>query len=174
MKNNGIKKPAKLEIENATIRFRNFSGRETEFNPKGRRNFAVFLDDETAEVLLKDGWNIKYKKAREEGDPDIPYLPVSVRYDNDRPPQVYRVSGKNMTIETEETIGDLDYAEIENADLIISPSIWNVRDKVGIKAYLDKAWITIHQSRFDKKYEVFNRGSNYIDNEIDEDETPFE
>lgn len=175
MNNNTIKRPAKLEIENATIRFRNFSGRGTDFNPEGRRNFAVFLDDETAEVLLKDGWNIKYKKAREEGDPDIPYLPVAVRYDNERPPQIYRITGNNMTLETEETVGDLDYAEIENVDLVIKPSVWNVRDKVGIKAYLSKAWITIVQSKFDIKYQSLRRDGRGNDTfEEDDEENPFE
>lgn len=170
--NNNVRKPAKLEIENATIRFRNFSGRETEYNPKGRRNFAVFLDDETAEVLAADGWNIKYKHAKEDGDPDIPYLQVSVRYDNDRPPQIFRVSGKNMTLETKDTVGDLDYAEIENADLIITPSVWNVGKKNGIKAYLSKAWITIPASRFDDKYARYRR--DFIDDERDDEETPFD
>lgn len=171
--NNNVRKPAKIEIENATVRFRNFSGRETEFNPKGRRNFAVFLDQDTADVLIADGWNIKWKKAREEGDPDIPYLQVSVRYDNDRPPQVYRVTGKNMTLETEDTIGDLDYAEIENVDLIITPSVWTVGKKTGIKAYLSKAWFTIQGSRFDDKYARYNR-EVVADSFTDDDDTPFE
>lgn len=171
--NNNVRKPAKIEIENATVRFRNFSGRETEFNPKGRRNFAVFLDPDTANVLADDGWNIKWKKAREEGDPDIPYLQVSVRYDNDRPPQVYRVTGKNMTLETEDTVGDLDYAEIENADLIITPSVWTVGKKTGIKAYLSKAWFTIQGSRFDDKYARYNR-EVVADSFTDDDDTPFE
>jgi len=173
MKNNNViaKRPAKLEIENATIRFRNFSGRETEYNPKGRRNFAVFLDEDTANVLADDGWNIRWKKAKEEGDPDIPYLQVAVRYDNERPPQIYRVCGDNMTLEDEDTVGDLDYAEIENVDLIIVPSVWNVGNKSGIKAYLSKAWITIHASRFDKKYANYARKA--IDYDPDDEETPF-
>jgi hypothetical protein len=172
MKNNEIKKPAKLEIENAKIRFRNFSGRETDYNPKGNRKFAVFLDDETANVLINDGWNVKYKKAREEGDSDIPYIDVAVRFDNNRPPQIYRVSGKNMTLENEDTVGDLDYAEIENADLIIVPAIWHVGNKSGIKAYLSKAWITISRSRFDDKYDSYRR--DFVNNDFDEEENPFE
>ena len=175
MKNETIKRPANLEIENATIRFKNFSGRESDFNPKGRRNFAVFLDNETAEVLAKDGWNVKYKKAREEGDPDIPYIQVAVNYTEERSPQIYRITGNNMTLEDAITVGDRDYAEIINADLIITPSIWDVRGKKGIKAYLSKAWITIQKSRFDDKYSRFNRVVSNTSNDVsDDDETPFD
>lgn len=171
MKNNELKRPAKLEIENAVIRFKNFSGRESQFNPKGRRNFVIFLDEETAEILQKDGWNIKWKKGREEGDPDIPTLQVAVKY-GEIPPQIYRISGDSMTLETEDTVGDLDYAEIESADLVINPSLWTVGSKGGIKAYLSKAYITIARSRFDDKYRNVKRSS--IDNYIDDEETPFD
>ena len=37
-----------LVIENCRITFKNFSGKETKFNPAGRRNFAVVLDEDTA------------------------------------------------------------------------------------------------------------------------------
>ena len=33
-----------IVIENARIGFRNFSGKEGQFNPAGRRNFCVFIE----------------------------------------------------------------------------------------------------------------------------------
>ena len=57
-----------IRIENAKIRFRNFSGKEGRFNPAGRRNFCVFLDDDTANDLKDEGWNIKWLNPRAEDD----------------------------------------------------------------------------------------------------------
>ena len=50
-----------LLLEDAKIIFRNFSGEETKFNPKGKRNFCVILPSrDMAEDLQNRGWNIKY------------------------------------------------------------------------------------------------------------------
>ena len=48
----------------------NFSGKEIPpYNPEGRRNFCVFIDDLTvAEDMEKDGWNIRWLEPREQGD----------------------------------------------------------------------------------------------------------
>ena len=71
-----------IVIENARIGFRNFSGEEGRFNPKGRRNFCVFLDPELGETLQDDGWNIKWLEPREEGDEKQAFLQVAVSYKN--------------------------------------------------------------------------------------------
>ena len=33
-------------VENAKIAFKNFSGKEGQFNPEGKRNFCLILDPE--------------------------------------------------------------------------------------------------------------------------------
>ena len=45
-----------IRIEGARIGFRNFSGEEGRFNPKGRRNFCVFLEEDIAKDMEKEGW----------------------------------------------------------------------------------------------------------------------
>ena len=57
-----------LMIENAKIIFRNFAGKEGMYNAEGDRNFCVLLEDDLAEQLVKDGWNVKTLRAREEDD----------------------------------------------------------------------------------------------------------
>ena len=56
--------PDKLVVENAQIIFRNFSGNEDKFRQSGTRSFGLILDNELAEKLAEDGWNIKYLKPR--------------------------------------------------------------------------------------------------------------
>lgn len=140
-----------IVIENARIGFRNFSGEEDKFNPAGRRNFCVFLETELAEVLSADGWNIKWLKAREEGDTDQGYMQVAVSYDN-IPPKIVMVSSGGQTIMNDDTISLLDWAEIENVDIIIRPYNWTVNGKTGVKAYVKSMYVTIIEDEFADKY----------------------
>jgi len=65
-------------VEDAPIIFRNFAGKEGQFNREGDRNFSVILPKEIAEQMLADGWNVRYLEAREEGDEDTAYVSVAV------------------------------------------------------------------------------------------------
>lgn len=139
-------------IENAHLIFKNFSGKEDKFNPEGRRSFCVIIDDlEMADHLKQAGWNIRYLPAREEGDPDTPYLNVAVSYAN-VPPKIYKVTSKNKTLLDEESVGTLDYDEIENVDLVIRPYNWEVNGRSGVKAYISTMYVTILEDVFADKY----------------------
>lgn len=142
-----------LEIENARIIFRNFEGKPSQFNAKGDRNFCVILDidKETADTFKADGWNIKQLRPREEGEEPEFYMQVKVNF-NGRPPKVVKIKrGKPIELD-EDSVSNLDDADIEHVDLIISPYQWNVNGKSGIKAYLKTGYFTIAEDRFESKY----------------------
>ena len=46
-------------VEDARLIFKNFKGKEGPYNKEGDMNFAVVLDEKTAEQMLKDGWNVR-------------------------------------------------------------------------------------------------------------------
>lgn len=138
-------------VEDAQIIFRNFEGKEDQFNSKGDRNFAVLLDPEMAETLAADGWNVKELRPREEGDLPQPYIPVSVRFDN-FPPKIVMITSTARTVLTESTVEILDYSDIQTVDLIMTGYEWSVNDKSGTKAYLKTMFVTLEEDALERKY----------------------
>ena len=141
-----------LQIDDARIIYRNFSGEASQFNRAGDRNFSVLIDDQQiADELINQGWNVKIKAAREEGDVPFMHLPVKVKF-NDRGPSVYLVSGNNRVKLDEETIGMLDSIDILGVDLDIRPFDWEVNGKAGRAAYLQSICVTQDVDRFAQRF----------------------
>jgi hypothetical protein len=141
-------------MEGVRIVFRNFAGKEGQYNRQGDRNFAVLLDDTVANAMAEDGWNIKWLKPREDGgedETDQAYLQVSVNYKG-RPPTVALITSRGRTNLDEHTIDMLDWADITNVDLIVRPYSWEVQGKTGIKAYLKSMFVTIEEDVLERKY----------------------
>lgn len=140
-------------VEDAQIIFRNFAGKEGQYNREGDRNFAVILDEDVAKQMLADGWNVKYLAAREEGEEDTPYIQVTVNFNN-RPPRVVMITSTSRTNLTDDSVEVLDWADIRMADLIARAYEWNVNGKTGIKAYLQSLFVTIEEDALERKYAV--------------------
>lgn len=160
-----------VTMEGVRLAIRNFSGAKKQYNLEGKRNFLAMIDDETAEAMAADGWNVKYLKPREEGDTPAPFLKVNVNYDNDPAPRIVLITSRGQTNLTEDTVGILDGAEITNADLLVSPYHYEVHGEKGVTAYLRKAYITIKEDELDLKYADVpdtHSGTQFVD-----DSTPF-
>lgn len=152
-----------ISIDNAQIRFRNFTGEPTKFDKAGgKRTFSVILDPDMADKLRDDGWNVKSWEP-EGADEPIYHLPVEISY-KIYPPKVWMISGNKKTMLQEDTISALQYAEFTKVQLIIRPYCWEVNGKSGIKAYVKAMYATIEEDEFEKEYRNF---------EDDDEEIPF-
>ena len=137
-----------LQIDEARIIYRNFAGVGSKFNREGDRNFAVVIpDQEIADALINEGWNVKIKPAREEDDAPFMYLPVKVKF-NDNGPNFYLTSGRAKNRLDEESIDILDNIDILNVDLDVRPYDWEVNGKTGRTAYLQAIHVTQKVDRF--------------------------
>lgn len=172
-------KPQNITLENVNIVFRNFSGAEGPFNKAGDRNFGLLIDQESAEAMERDGWNIKYLKPREEGDQPQAWLKVKVNF-NGRPPRVVLISEngegeKSKTNLGEDMVSILDWAPLESVDLIINPYEWSVNGNTGITAYLQSIFATMAQDDLEKKYaNVPETGQKALTSGKEDYSNPFE
>ena len=141
-----------LEIDDARIIYRNFRGEASKFNRAGDRNFAVIIpDQETADILIDDGWNVKIKPPREAGDTPFMYLPIKVKF-NENGPAAYLRSGNNQRKLDEDMIACLDDVDIESVDLDVRPYDWEVNGKQGRSAYLQAILVVQKIDRFASRY----------------------
>lgn len=140
--------------------YKNFSGRKNEYNRVGWRTFCIIIDDmEFAEQLKDDGWNVKIRMPKDEGDQPLYYLQLKLSYNSDESnvngmrfsnPTVKRISGHNIVDLTPETCGQLDDDEVESVDIRIRPSQWSVRGETGYTGYVKELYAVVSESLADK------------------------
>ena len=154
-----IKEDGTLLIEEARIIWPNFSGKPTKFNPAGgKREFNVLIDNpEVAQRMREDGWNVKIKPPREEGDPPFCYMPVAVEFptpERNFPMKIVQFSGQGAVDIFEDTVGNLDYARIVGAKMAIRPYHWETATGKGIKAYLKTLHIWLEEEDFASDFDT--------------------
>jgi hypothetical protein len=162
-----------IQIDDAKIIFRNFAGRGSKFNREGDRNFAVIIDDEDIkDALLAEGWNVRIKPAREEGDDPFMYLPVKIKF-NQRGPSVYLVTGNKQNKLDEDSVACLDDVEIASVDLDIRPYDWTLETtgKTGRTAYLQSIRVTQVLDRFAARNGAMPISNN--ESSFNEDDLPW-
>lgn len=146
-----------IRIYGAELIFKNFEGREDDYNQKGNRNFGVLIDDENAKILEQDGWYIRYLKPR----PDDPeqhrqaWLKVNVKYEGAKiPPIACLINHRGRKRLTEETIDQLDWTRAKNVDLTVRPYNYPARPgkPAGVSAYLQSIYVTILEDEMEEKY----------------------
>ena len=146
-----------LQIDDARIIYRNFAGAASKFNREGDRNFSIVIpDQEMADALVNEGWNVKIKAPREDGDVPFMTLPVKVKF-NDRGPNVYLQTGNRMNRLDEDSIACLDQIDIVSVDLGGGGYDWVLYEgtkdeKRGRSAYLQSIKVVQDVDRFASRF----------------------
>lgn len=165
----------KIQLKGYEITYKNLAGRPSKngYNREGNRNFCVVLDDETADRMANDGWNVRIKQFDDGSRRNT--LQVAVRYDIERyRPTVYLVTPKSdgkfvKTRLTEDTISELDPATITDTRLLINPSIWHdsATGHDRVKAYLTLGYFVVEADPFEDDFPTDE------DDDADYEDTPF-
>lgn len=140
-----------VEIENAQLIWRNFSGKAGKFNAEGQRNFNVIIDADMYEALANDGWNVRVILPPDTHTPPLYILPVKVAFGN-KPPKIQLISSTGSKMLDEETVGTLDFIDIKSCDIVVNPYNYNVMGKCGVSGYLKALYVTMVEDRFAGKY----------------------
>lgn len=154
-----------VTMEGMRMIFRNFQGKEGQYNRAGDRNFGVILPPDIAEAMLRDGWNVKYlnpsEEEKEEGIEQGPaWIGISVNFDKGKPPKIIMISSRGPTKLEEKTVDQLDWIDVAideqtgnpKCDLVVRPYTWEVSGRTGVKAYLSSMYVTIEEDELDRKY----------------------
>lgn len=141
-----------INIEGATIIWKNFSGERDKFNP-GKRGFSVVIDDAVmADELRQEGWNIKERPLQEGADPSEQEWTLPVKLNMNRYTQVWLIVRNHKTLLNENTVAQLDVVDIVDCDISIRPYEWEMGGRTGITAYVDSMYVTIRENKFADKY----------------------
>ena len=149
----GRQDDGKYLIDNARITFRNFAGAPGQYNAAGQRNFHIVLPEDVAHALMADGFNVKSRPPREEGDAPFYHLKVNVKMDSKIPPKINIVTSKGRRQLTEDMMSMLDWADFANIDLIFSRYKRDWPDgRTTVTAYLQTFFGTIREDELEMRY----------------------
>lgn len=146
-------------VEDGQIMFRNFAGKEGPMNAAGERNFAIIIPNEVAAQMERDGWNVKFREVKEEGDVPTAYIPVKVSFAN-YPPRIVMMTERARQNLDEGSVDVLDWANIDKVDLICRGYEWSVNGKSGLKAYAKSMFVHIDEDALERKYAVNEVGTD--------------
>lgn len=156
-----------IRITDARLIYRNFAGDAKKFNAKGLRNFHVVLPPESAEAIEKDGWNVRWHDPRNDDEERWASLKVAVRFDMYPPTIILRSGETGRTHLNGNTVGILDWAELINAKLIITPSRWENQGKTGIKAYLSRMVVEVDEEDLEFEGIAIEQEDEAVSDDVD-------
>lgn len=157
----------RLLVDDVQIKWHNFSGKATDKNKEGDRNFDIIIPDEFVDGLLNEGWNVK-EKINQKGE-IFHTLKVQVKYFDEKGAgckAVMRTPDGNTEILNPRTIGKLDRADIIKCDLDIRPRYWTYGKTSGKSAQADYIVVDIRENRFDHYFRGYDPNDHFEDEEF--------
>lgn len=156
----GIPELPPLTIRDLEFVYRpNFEGRQERYNKEGNRYFNAKIDNEIAEALARDGWNVKWTKPSqnhpnpEEHVPEA-YLEVTVGF-KFRPPKIVLIRDGRQTPVNENMVGIIDSTEFEKIDVVIRARYYEMdTGQKGFKAWLKTFYGTVDMDELDRDYNI--------------------
>ena len=133
-----------IEISNAKILWKNFTGELGFYNKEGGRNFCLVLsDDASVNFFKQNGYSIAVKSSGVEVGEFIRYLNVKLKFNNGKP--IITLKSNNKTIRVDENlVSVLDSIKIKSVDMSIKPYHWELPNgEHGQIAYLSS--MTVYQ-----------------------------
>lgn len=140
-----------LTIENTNLIFRNFAGKESEYNKSGNRSTGVIIPPEMVNQLVDEGWSVKELPPRDPQDQPLYYMNAKIRFDN-IPPRIYLCTSTKKTKLEEEDVDQIDWSEISFVDIELSPYDYTVRGQSGRAAYIKTLYVNVIEDAFAEKY----------------------
>lgn len=137
--------------------WRNFRGEGTQFNPAGKRNFNVRIDDISLVNTLKNrGFNVREMKKQNEDDETSYYMQIKLQFNQYGPRVIQYVQGNPNGVELDEdTIETLDNADILDCVIKIRPYDWTMATgSQGTTAYLTELAVQIPDNRFGERFQT--------------------
>lgn len=139
----------------ARLAWRDFAGAQY-----GNQCFGLIIDDlEFGDQLAAKNWNVKLRPPREEGDPAIYTLPVTIKWRNRdgspaRPvPKVGTKSDGRMTMYTEQTTSTIDGLRLDDITIKIEPYAgWDRNDPEKKAAHCETFYATVVIDELDRKW----------------------
>lgn len=137
--------------------WRNFKGQATQFNAAGNRSFNVAINDiSLVQTLRERGFNVKEYVSKDNPDNEpLRYLQIKLKFNAYGPDVVQYVQGNSTGIKLDEdTIGELDDAEIVDCAIKIRPYDWTMKTgNKGTTAYLSELLVQVSPNRFAERFE---------------------
>lgn len=161
----------RLSIENLRNRdiiYRNFSGRQTQYNRNGNQKFSIVIDPAMGAKLAKEGWNVKSRPSKNDEEEEFCTLEVRVRFDlSFARPKIKQFTRNGSVVINEHNIANFDDAEFKQADIVLRQYAWtNPAGETGVSAQLAEMYVRLEEGVLEAKW-AEEEGPG-------EDELPFE